>query len=253
MVVDSTHEIANMIKTSIDLGFTNGMVIAVPNPNPADSEYINTAIANALSEANQLKIEGAKITPYILSKVEKLTQGRSLDANIALVLNNSKVAASIAIELNRLESNSSCTFGASNPFPSSSSSSSSTTTQKTKVYTSSYASSQSINSEQILKDEKVSSSYVAVIGGSVADFIAAPESTDDPSHKVLSSLIIHSSNPGKLHVTVGGVGRNIATALGRLGDTNTVFLSAVSNDLIGKMIFEDLEKRFCTLTIVFII
>ena len=246
MVVDSTHEIANMIKTSIDLGFTNGMVIAVPNPNPADSEYINTAIANALSEANQLKIEGAKITPYILSKVEKLTQGRSLDANIALVLNNSKVAASIAIELNRLESNSSCTFGVS-------SSSSSTTTQKTKVYTSSYASSQSINSEQILKDEKVSNSYVAVIGGAVADFIAAPESTDDPSHKVLPSLIIHSSNPGKLHVTVGGVGRNIATALGRLGDTNTVFLSAVSNDLIGKMIFEDLEKRFCTLTIVFII
>ena len=92
-----------------------------------------------------------------------------------------------------------------------------------------------------------------MIGGAVADFIAAPESTDDPSHKVLPSLIIHSSNPGKLHVTVGGVGRNIATALGRLGDTNTVFLSAVSNDLIGKMIFEDLEKRFCTLTIVFII
>jgi hypothetical protein len=246
MVVDSTHEIANMIKTSIDLGFPNGMVIAVPNPNPADSEYINTAIANALSEAKQLKIEGAKITPYILSRVEKLTQGKSLDANISLVLNNSKVAASIAIELNRLESNTSGTFGSS-IFSSSSNTATSTTTS---------SSNQSNNSEHKLQDRTVSGSYVAVVGGSVADFIASPveknslsESTDDPSHKVLPSLIIHSSNPGKLHVTVGGVGRNIATVLGRLGNTNTVFLSAVSDDLIGKMILEDLKKRYCVLTI----
>jgi len=56
-------------------------------------------IAEALTEAAQQKITAKAVTPFLLSRVFDMTQGRSLTANIALVLNNARLAAQIAQNL----------------------------------------------------------------------------------------------------------------------------------------------------------
>ena len=66
-----------------------------------DSEYINKEIDIAISEMNKLGIKGKETTPYLLDKIQKLTGGESLEANIKLVLNNAALASKIAGELKK--------------------------------------------------------------------------------------------------------------------------------------------------------
>lgn len=77
-----------------------GMVIA--NPIPAeeslDEAYIAGAINSALDTARKQGLSGKAITPFLLAEIERLTGGRSLEANIALVKNNARVGAAIARE-----------------------------------------------------------------------------------------------------------------------------------------------------------
>ena len=58
---------------------------------------MNEAINEAIIEADKEKIKGKEITPYLLSKVNEITQGKSLNANIKLIQNNAVLAAKIAI------------------------------------------------------------------------------------------------------------------------------------------------------------
>ena len=61
-------------------------------------ELIDNAIAQALKELNENGVKGKESTPFLLSKVKELTGGDSLKSNIELVLNNARLAASIAAE-----------------------------------------------------------------------------------------------------------------------------------------------------------
>ncbi|MBE6107795.1 MAG: pseudouridine-5'-phosphate glycosidase, partial [Erysipelotrichaceae bacterium] len=81
-----------------------GMVVANPIPEQyaMDLDYINENIEAAIEECNRLGIKGKEITPFLLDKIQKLTEGKSLAANIQLVYNNAKVAAQIACELSKL-------------------------------------------------------------------------------------------------------------------------------------------------------
>ena len=72
-----------------------------------------------------------------------------------------------------------------------------------------------------------------VVGGAVADLLASPTSG--------TRLILHTSNPGILTVSAGGVGRNIAEGLARLG-CNPRFISAVGKDDLGEMVLASLAK-----------
>ena len=58
---------------------------------------MNEAINKAIIEAEKEKITGKEITPYLLSKVNEITQGKSLNANIKLIQNNAVLASKIAI------------------------------------------------------------------------------------------------------------------------------------------------------------
>lgn len=60
-------------------------------------------IQKALKEADKKSIRGADITPFLLSRVNDLTEGRSLASNISLVHNNAKIGAKIAVQLNKLQ------------------------------------------------------------------------------------------------------------------------------------------------------
>ena len=64
-----------------------------------DENVINTAIAQAVAESEELGIHGKATTPFLLAKVKELTGGDSLDSNIQLVFNNARLAAKTAVAL----------------------------------------------------------------------------------------------------------------------------------------------------------
>ena len=99
--LNSAKEIANFLNAKWGINLSGGVVIANPIPIEfqLDRETINETIKNAIIEANDERIKGKEITPYLLAKVKELTSGKSLDANIQLVYNNAKLAAKIATSL----------------------------------------------------------------------------------------------------------------------------------------------------------
>jgi pseudouridine-5'-phosphate glycosidase len=95
---DSVEDLARVLKIKWESGLNGGVVIANPIPEKHEpaSAAIQQAMENALAEAGRLGIKGKEITPFLLSKIEALTAGESLRANVELVLNNAALAAKIA-------------------------------------------------------------------------------------------------------------------------------------------------------------
>jgi pseudouridine-5'-phosphate glycosidase len=102
--VETPKEIASIMKTKWDLGLQGGIFIANPIPKEysLDFEEIDKTIENAIEEAKKRKIKGKELTPFLLSKINELTKGESLKANIELVYNNAQLGAEIAKEFNIL-------------------------------------------------------------------------------------------------------------------------------------------------------
>lgn len=98
---DEPKEIADAIKAQKALGYNGGTLVANPIPEEysMDADFIETAINNAVLEAESLGIKGKETTPFLLAKIKEITGGSSLESNIALVYNNVKVAAQIASNL----------------------------------------------------------------------------------------------------------------------------------------------------------
>ena len=101
--IDSALEIAEILKTKWSLGVDGGVLVTNPIPVAfeLESSIMNKAINQAITEADQEHITGKEITPYLLSKVNEITEGKSLDANIKLIQNNADLAAKIAIHYSK--------------------------------------------------------------------------------------------------------------------------------------------------------
>ena len=99
--MDDPAQIAAAHRTRALMGLPGGQLIA--NPIPPEAEIPATEMAPiikaAQSDADRAGIVGKGVTPYLLQRIFELTQGRSLEANIALVRNNARLAAKIALEL----------------------------------------------------------------------------------------------------------------------------------------------------------
>jgi pseudouridine-5'-phosphate glycosidase len=95
---DSVEDLARVLKIKWESGLNGGVVIANPIPEKHEPAFaaIQQATENALAEAGHLGIKGKEITPFLLSKIEALTAGESLRANVELVVNNAALAAKIA-------------------------------------------------------------------------------------------------------------------------------------------------------------
>lgn len=102
--INSPAEFANVLKSKWDLGLNGGVVIANPIPEEYSMDYdvISKAINEAVEEAEKLGIHGKQTTPFLLNKIQKITAGKSLEANIQLVFNNVRLATQIATELSKL-------------------------------------------------------------------------------------------------------------------------------------------------------
>ncbi|MGJ8545619.1 MAG: pseudouridine-5'-phosphate glycosidase [Sulfitobacter sp.] len=99
--MDSAADIAKAQRMRRAMGLTGGQLIANPIPQAFEiaAETLAPIIAQAQSEADAQGVIGKAVTPFLLGRLFELTEGRSLDANIALVRNNATLAAQIAIEL----------------------------------------------------------------------------------------------------------------------------------------------------------
>lgn len=99
--MDTAAEIAAAHAMRAAMGIPGGQLVANPIPPEAEiaREEMLPVITRATEDATRHGISGKALTPYLLQRIYDLTEGRSLTANIALVLNNARLAAGIAQEL----------------------------------------------------------------------------------------------------------------------------------------------------------
>ena len=96
--LDTAAEQASFIATKWALGLNGGVVVSAPVPadEAMPKEEIDAITLRALQEAEQNGVTGKKVTPFLLARIKTLTEGRSLETNIALVKNNARVGAALA-------------------------------------------------------------------------------------------------------------------------------------------------------------
>ncbi len=96
--VDSIQELAAALQAKWEMGLQGGVVVANPIPKAFSmpKSLIDTHIQQALAEAKRQGVIGKEVTPFLLAKIEQLTGGSSLQANIQLVVNNAALAAQLA-------------------------------------------------------------------------------------------------------------------------------------------------------------
>ncbi|MEM9228608.1 MAG: pseudouridine-5'-phosphate glycosidase [Pseudomonadota bacterium] len=99
--LDTPEELASAFDQRRRLGLPGGQLVVNPIPIadeiPADT--MTPLITQALQDAHATGITGKAVTPFLLDRIYALTDGRSLSANIALVLNNARLAAAVATAL----------------------------------------------------------------------------------------------------------------------------------------------------------
>ncbi|XP_052753827.1 uncharacterized protein LOC113523000 [Galleria mellonella] len=203
--VADARQAAQLLFSAHTLQLQSGIVIAVPVPKEyaMDEKVIEEAIQLALEEAKKKGIQGKEITPFILAAVAKATGGSSLEANMALIKNNAKVGAEIAVEFKKLNN-------VNNP--------------NVKFLK---------NKKDKLKSTAVKSGNdVLVIGGANVDRTYSV--TED--HVKLDG----STHPCTTLQCAGGVGRNIAEILWRLQRGKTRLLTAIGDDADGCYLLDNI-------------
>ncbi len=98
MRVDSEDEICRIAEVRDRLGLKNAVLVAVPVPfeSEIDASSLDPMLETAIGELAVKKVTGKEITPFLLSRLSDLSEGRTLESNISLLLNNAAVAARVA-------------------------------------------------------------------------------------------------------------------------------------------------------------
>jgi pseudouridine-5'-phosphate glycosidase/pseudouridine kinase len=226
LVWASEDEAAAAIEAALALRLHSAQLIAVPIPaeQAAEGEAVEAAIRAALLEADARAIRGADTTPFLLGRVAELTAGASLRANIALVRNNARAGARIAVALaDRLRA----------------------PAVEFAAISLGGAVGGGLHGRGGAADARGGAGAgagagggpggpggpggagVLVVGGAVADLTASPSGR--------GALVLGTSNPGALALSAGGVGRNIAEGLARLG-CRASLLSCVGADALGELV-----------------
>ena len=98
---ESATDVAELLRIKWALGLDGGVVVAnpVPEQHALHNDEIDAVINNAIEDMDRKGVTGKDTTPFLLARIAELTGGASLDANIALVLNNARLAAEVAAAL----------------------------------------------------------------------------------------------------------------------------------------------------------
>ena len=99
--LDSPQEIAEFAKAHWSLGLRSAILVTnpVPETDSIPASKMEPMIAKASAEAIEQGIHGQALTPFLLGRISELTKGKSLKANLALLLNNARLAGEIAKEM----------------------------------------------------------------------------------------------------------------------------------------------------------
>ena len=198
--IDSAEQVASAYWASRALHLSNGMLVAVPPPDPA-GQAIEEKIQEAVAEAEALGISGQAVTPFILKRIAETTKGDSLRCNISLVKHNAEIGSEIAIAIAEQRNSTAVGVVAPPEYPDD-------------------------NQRNLPAPARV-----IVMGGTVLDIVAKPK----------SELILGTSNPAVCTESDGGVGRNVAEVLGRLGSLPLLY-SAVGRDARGSALQQRQEE-----------
>jgi pseudouridylate synthase len=100
---DSPHEVVEIFKTQRELEMGSALLVTVPVPAAAEveSSLVQRVLDDALADAERERVVGKELTPFLLARMAQQSDGATLRANIALLENNARVAAQIAVALNR--------------------------------------------------------------------------------------------------------------------------------------------------------
>jgi pseudouridine-5'-phosphate glycosidase len=99
--VETPAEAARLLRSHWEFGSTSAALICVPCPesDALPTDEVEQAIELAEREAVATGVRGPALSPFLLSRLAELTSGRTLKANLALLRNNARVAAEIALAL----------------------------------------------------------------------------------------------------------------------------------------------------------
>lgn len=103
--VQSVAEVARAMRAKWGLGLKGGVVVAnpIPEQHEPDAGAIEISISEAVKDAKTRRISGKALTPFLLSRVEELTGGESLKANIELVCDNARLGAELSKEYAKIQ------------------------------------------------------------------------------------------------------------------------------------------------------
>ncbi|KAI5284112.1 hypothetical protein KEM54_001581 [Ascosphaera aggregata] len=224
-VLENEADAAAMIYASHSLKLTSGMVLA--NPVPAESglkkEDMDNIIQQALEEARRSGILGSDNTPFVLAKIKELSNGRSVIANTALVKNNVRRGARVAVELAKLKREQRSCERPNLIIP----------VASIEEPSGNRSSNFATNTVDVKKQGNV------VVAGSVAiDFACdyAPL-----TQAIGTQPALQVSNPSVINQSLGGVGHNVARAIGYMG-TPVTLCSVVANDFGGRTVLTELQR-----------
>ena len=99
--VDSPEEIARLFKAQRNLDTGAALIVTVPVPERSEvpAEQLQSVLNEALAKADEMAVTGRDLTPFLLSRMSERSGGSTLQANIALLENNTRLAAEIAISV----------------------------------------------------------------------------------------------------------------------------------------------------------
>ncbi|KAF8530974.1 indigoidine synthase A-like protein [Gautieria morchelliformis] len=211
--VDSPETAAEIISAGQRLGLKSGILFAAPIPDEhaGAAEGIQAAVDRAVreSEENGISKRGKEATPWILRRVGELTQGRSIPSNIALIENTAYIAGRIAAEYAKLQP------------------------RVTKE-----------SSSTPVLSQPPPPAALFVIGAAAIDVISQPTNLSAGQ-----TLPAHSTHPGKVTFSPGGVARNIAEAAHRISSSSSksgsheiLLVSPIGDDLVGSLIVDNARK-----------
>ena len=104
LTLSAPDEVARLLALHRSLGRSQAIVVMQPPPqeHAVRRATIERAIDSVLDDAKRHGVRGGAVTPYLLTAVERATEGRTLAANLALLEANAGLAAEIALAWSRL-------------------------------------------------------------------------------------------------------------------------------------------------------
>ncbi|KAF3198516.1 hypothetical protein TWF191_004923 [Orbilia oligospora] len=251
--VESPEEAARILFANDRIGLHSGNLFF--NPIPKEYEIpkseMDPIIAAAVEDSSS--ITGKDNTPAVLAEIVKRTEGRSIEANRRLVLDNARIGAQMAVEFSRLlkefkarQKESQSTHLKAKKNPNSETKNSSNQNPQSPARENAVPDSDSIIEETngafgrgamedtLPAEERNSSNTILVVGGVGIDVVGKSTAQE---------VQLRASNPGVVTYSVGGVAKNIAATLRQLDPPAPVrFLSAIGKDMNGISVLQELQR-----------